>query len=129
LVFLVYFFRFAKKKDLAQFFVKKWYDEINNYDFKNSGHLIRGKESISHFVTMIWASSLRLGCGISQAANNSIYAVCYYNPRGNVFTMGQVTNIYKNNVLPLKEIVPIVKSSYKKWQKKKRCKSESKIIT
>lgn len=53
-----------------------WYDEINDpgYDFSNPGF----SSGIGHFTQMVWASTTKLGCGVSGE-----YLTCRYSPQGN----------------------------------------------
>ncbi|RNA17770.1 cysteine-rich secretory -2 [Brachionus plicatilis] len=63
---------------LGSNFVKKWYDEIKDYDFSNPGF----SSGTGHFTQVVWKGSKSFGCGLA-IANNQAYGVCNYYPPGN----------------------------------------------
>jgi len=65
--------------------VQFWMDEASDYD--------PGNPQFSHFTQVVWKGSTQLGCAIAACAPGTIfasnfgtsyYAVCEYNPAGNV---------------------------------------------
>jgi len=58
---------------------KKWYDEINKYNF-NSKKFISGT---GHFTQIVWKNSKEVGFGIAQSKDGSYFCVANYYPCGN----------------------------------------------
>ncbi len=73
---------------------KRWYDEIEDYDF-NKNDAKDGKRfgDIGHFTQLTWKSSKRLGIGFAKAGDR-LYVVAIYRPPGNY------TGEYGENVFP-----------------------------
>ncbi|CEF66096.1 CAP domain-containing protein [Strongyloides ratti] len=71
----------------ASSLANRWYDERKNYNFK-TGQTRFGSQL---FAQLVWKSTTEMGIGVSEA-NDMIYVVVYFYPRGN--TMGY----YKENV-------------------------------
>ena len=69
---------------------QSWYDEINNYSFKNATF----KSGTGHFTQLIWKNSTDVGFGYCKNDKGIYYGVANYFPAGNY--MGQ----FKENVLP-----------------------------
>ncbi len=69
---------------------QSWYDEINNYSFKNATF----KSGTGHFTQLIWKNSTDVGFGYCKNNKGIYYGVANYFPAGNY--MGQ----FKENVLP-----------------------------
>jgi hypothetical protein len=71
--------------------VKSWVDEKQNYDYA-SNSCAAGKVC-GHYTQVVWAKSLRLGCGKTACTQNSpfgsfnggkwTFVVCNYDPAGN----------------------------------------------
>ena len=86
---------------LATNAVNSWWSEKANYDYSNPG-VQKNKDLVfGHFTQVAWVSTTRLGCGyatgpatIDGMSYNAFYAVCRYDPPGNV--SGQ----YGDNVQP-----------------------------
>lgn len=67
---------------------KKWYDEINDYNFTMES---RTKElKAGHFTQMIWKESNEFGIAMVKGKNGKTYVVANYNPKGNF--IGQFIN-------------------------------------
>jgi len=74
--------------------VNGWYNEVENYDWKNPGQSKKGG-MVGHFTQMVWKTHTHVGYGLSQCVNDSrIILVARYSPWGNI--IGQ----YGANVLP-----------------------------
>ena len=69
---------------------QSWYDEINNYNFKNATF----KSGTGHFTQLIWKNSTDVGFGYCKNDKGIYIGVANYFPAGNY--MGQ----FKENVLP-----------------------------
>uniref|UniRef100_A0A0K0FX99 CAP domain-containing protein (inferred by orthology to a human protein) n=1 Tax=Strongyloides venezuelensis TaxID=75913 RepID=A0A0K0FX99_STRVS len=76
---------------IAHIGVKKWYDEIEYYNFNKQGFL----KATAHFTQLIWKGSSKIGCGIGVGSTR-VYTVCKYSPAGNL------DNEYEKNVSPKK---------------------------
>lgn len=59
---------------------KKWYDEIENYNFTAE---TRGPIKSGHFTQMVWKESKEMGIGMAKGKNGKTYVVANYNPKGN----------------------------------------------
>jgi hypothetical protein len=62
--------------------VKKWYDEIELYDFSNPGFSF----PTGHFTQLIWRDTTNVGCAVTDPDINEkekSYACCQYTPPGN----------------------------------------------
>ena len=55
-----------------------WYNEIDKYNFTNPGFSME----TGHFTQVVWKSSQRIGCGISNNGSE-FYGVAQYDPPGN----------------------------------------------
>ena len=76
--------------------VQGWYDEIQDYNYANSGFSM----ATGHFTQVVWKKSVKLGCAISDKMDNGmsvVWVCCNYSPPGNY--MGE----FEDNVLPLQE--------------------------
>merc|ERR1719215_1848801 len=63
---------------------KKWYDEITRTP-NGAGLIAEYTRSCGYYSTVVWKSSVRLGCGRgTRNDEGGDYTVCYYCPRGNV---------------------------------------------
>ena len=69
---------------------QSWYDEINDYSFKNATF----KSGTGHFTQLIWKNSTDVGFGYCKNDKGIYIGVANYFPAGNY--MGQ----FKENVLP-----------------------------
>ena len=67
----------------------QWYNEVTDpgYNFESPG--LASNPGTGHFTQVVWASSSRMGCGVSGS-----FVVCQYEPAGNV--LGN----FAGNVLP-----------------------------
>ena len=63
----------------GKFMTDMWYNEINDYDFKNPGFT----GGTGHFTQVVWKGSKELGVGVAQAKDGTYYAVANYYPAGN----------------------------------------------
>lgn len=73
---------------------KRWYDEIQDYDFeKQKAKPGKKFKDIGHFTQLVWKDSKRLGMGFAKI-DKGIYVVALYDPPGNYVGM------HKENVLP-----------------------------
>jgi hypothetical protein len=82
-------------EDIAKDCAKGWYDEIEDYDFKQ-GKSSNGKV-VGHFTQLVWNSSNIVGYGLSTNENSGwykVYCVANYHPDGNF------RNQYTENVFP-----------------------------
>ena len=71
--------------------VKKWYSEIEKYDFPSSS----GTSAITgHFTQLIWKKSTKLGVGMATSKSGNVYVVAHYIPVGNI------VGHFETNVLP-----------------------------
>jgi len=70
--------------------VKEWYEENNNYNYKEEYQTGKG-----HFSQMIWKDSKEVGFGFAIAEDGSYFGVANYFPAGNI--MGR----FVKNVLPV----------------------------
>ena len=62
----------------AQNIVDRWASELANYDYDtNTCTGVCG-----HYTQIVWATSLRLGCGSANCSNNYV-VYCNYGPPGN----------------------------------------------
>ncbi|XP_070547526.1 uncharacterized protein [Ptychodera flava] len=68
---------------------KLWYDEIELYDFNRP----RFTYKTGHVTQLLWADTIRVGCGV-EYNHGAIFVACEYSPPGNVY--GQ----YERNVYP-----------------------------
>lgn len=68
--------------------VKYWWDELQYYDM--DGHSCEKHEVCGHYITMVWAKSEKLGCGVARChrledmsyiERESYYFVCSYSGR------------------------------------------------
>uniref|UniRef100_A0AAF5D732 SCP domain-containing protein n=2 Tax=Strongyloides stercoralis TaxID=6248 RepID=A0AAF5D732_STRER len=73
---------------VAHFGVRRWYNEIKNYNFDNPKY----KKGIGHFTQLIWKKTLKVGFGVIER-NGNIFVVCKYSPPGNYI------GDFKENVL------------------------------
>ena len=97
--------------------VQSWYDEIKLYKYGNPGFSVEA----GHFTQVVWSSSVRLGCAISDKSEGgklTVWICCNYSPPGNY--LGQ----FQSNVLPLKEEDDKTKEEAEKKKEKKRCQKE-----
>jgi uncharacterized protein YkwD len=67
--------------------VKAWVDEAQFYDYDTGAC---SSPPCGHYTQVVWADSLRLGCGVAQCDTNSpfgsgawVHWVCEYDPPGN----------------------------------------------
>lgn len=59
---------------------KKWYDEINDYNFTLESRTLKA----GHFTQMIWKESTNMGIAIAKGKHSGkTYVVANYNPKGN----------------------------------------------
>jgi len=62
--------------------VKRWYDEIKDYDFNYPGF----DGATGHFTQVVWKGSTEIGCGMAtspQGSFTSFWVVCNYKQPGN----------------------------------------------
>ncbi|KPU80125.1 uncharacterized protein Dana_GF28048, isoform B [Drosophila ananassae] len=59
--------------------VKKWYDEIEYYNFHQPGY----SEDTCHFTALVWKSSEMFGYGQADDSEGKTYLVARYVPAGN----------------------------------------------
>jgi pathogenesis-related protein 1 len=66
--------------------VSSWASEVSDYDYASNSC----KDVCGHYTQVVWANSLRLGCGMAQCTKNSPFGsgdwemwVCNYDPPGN----------------------------------------------
>uniref|UniRef100_A0A0K0F593 CAP domain-containing protein (inferred by orthology to a human protein) n=1 Tax=Strongyloides venezuelensis TaxID=75913 RepID=A0A0K0F593_STRVS len=79
---------YVPKNDIYKM-VDKWYSQHYKYNYNDPE-----KNDVSQtgdFSQMVWSSSQRIGCGVSNNGT-SYYGVCIYEPAGNK------PNMYKHNV-------------------------------
>ncbi len=70
--------------------VRKFYEEINDYNWSNPSSV---KVAVGHFKQLVWKGTKRIGCGVAEK-NNQYYVVVNYYPAGNVYGEDM------NNVFP-----------------------------
>ena len=67
-----------------------WASEVVNYNF--AANTCASGQVCGHYTQIVWANTLRIGCGITQCAtvtglpptfNNGQFVTCNYNPAGN----------------------------------------------
>ncbi|XP_014208149.1 venom allergen 3-like [Copidosoma floridanum] len=73
--------------------VKKWYDEVVNFDGRTS-KFVSGKQNgktVGHYTQIVWAETTRIGCGAvkyktvyKNMGMNNLLLVCNYAPGGNI---------------------------------------------
>jgi hypothetical protein len=56
--------------------IKGFVDEVKLYDFKEG----KFSPEVGHFTQLVWASTTKLGFGMSQAADGSWYVCINYTP-------------------------------------------------
>ncbi|XP_053384407.1 cysteine-rich venom protein-like [Mercenaria mercenaria] len=61
--------------------VKDWASEKQFYDYDSNSS--PSGEPVGHFTQMVWATSVRVGCGFALCGKKRIY-VCNYGPAGNM---------------------------------------------
>lgn len=66
--------------------VNNWGSEVENYDF--AANSCAAGKTCGHFTQLVWARTLRVGCG-KATGNGNDYYVCNYDPPGNF--VGQTT--------------------------------------
>uniref|UniRef100_A0A0K0FXA8 CAP domain-containing protein (inferred by orthology to a human protein) n=1 Tax=Strongyloides venezuelensis TaxID=75913 RepID=A0A0K0FXA8_STRVS len=77
--------------------VKKWYDEIELYDFNRPGF----SSATGHFTQLVWKDSRKAGFGVAVSSDGKgVYVVCKYTPPGNY------NNKYSENVKRLSATKP-----------------------
>ncbi|XP_077985635.1 Golgi-associated plant pathogenesis-related protein 1-like isoform X2 [Glandiceps talaboti] len=62
--------------------VKRWYDEIKDYNFNYGGF----SGATGHFTQVVWKGSTKIGCGMAtspQGSFTSYWVVCNYKEPGN----------------------------------------------
>ena len=90
--------------------VQKWYDEINNYDFKTGTHKVgKEKEEIYHFTLLVWKGAKRLGFGYKVFYNAEGGGKQHYGKRKHTYIVlvghydtGNIENQFVANVQELK---------------------------
>ncbi|RWS29653.1 hypothetical protein B4U80_05541, partial [Leptotrombidium deliense] len=87
--------------------VNLWYNEINNYDWKER---INHNGTYAHFSQIIWNATEKLGCAqvLSKGIKGGTYTVCGYEPLGNMPSV----DAHKNNVFDVVEKYDNVSSSH-----------------
>uniref|UniRef100_A0A1I8ASF5 SCP domain-containing protein n=1 Tax=Steinernema glaseri TaxID=37863 RepID=A0A1I8ASF5_9BILA len=112
---LMFYWNYAQvtEKDLAEFTVKEFYDEIKFYNFNRPGFIVPA----AHFTQMIWKGVSEIGVGLferkftknsfgdchigTQVPAYAYFIVIHHNPEGNRFEKDQ----FLNNVLSPKRRV------------------------
>jgi hypothetical protein len=75
--------------------VKRWYNEIKDYDFANPSRT--SNRPTGHFTQVVWRETLKLGCAQHYSEKSDrVYTVCNYYPPGNYLSS------MRENVLPFK---------------------------
>ena len=72
----------SDKIDAGEGAVTGWYNEISEYEFNSPGFSF----ATGHFTQVVWKTSTRLGCAVSQKKESSYtksYVCCNYSPPGN----------------------------------------------
>lgn len=89
--------------------VKLWYDEIEDYNFKNPELSLSSGKKVGHFTQLVWKETTKVGCGAAKtnmkmkdSEDNDVeaigvFVVCHYSPQGNI------RSEIKENVLPLQK--------------------------
>ncbi|XP_051163694.1 venom allergen 5-like [Leptopilina boulardi] len=63
-----------------------WYNEVTLFDSRQVER-VTNFDRVGHYTQMLWATSVRLGCGFinhKQGENNTAILVCNYGPAGNI---------------------------------------------
>ncbi|XP_051163695.1 venom allergen 3-like [Leptopilina boulardi] len=66
--------------------VTAWYDEVAAFDSRQVEHVTKF-DFVGHYTQMLWATSVRLGCGYvayRDRNQNAVLLVCNYGPGGNI---------------------------------------------
>jgi hypothetical protein len=71
--------------------VAGWVSEVADYDYATNSCDPNSKFGCGHYTQVVWADSLRLGCGVASCTTNSPFGssetwqnwVCNYDPPGN----------------------------------------------
>ncbi|XP_064626188.1 cysteine-rich venom protein Mr30-like [Lineus longissimus] len=64
--------------------LRDWYIEVDNFVYGMGAKDV--KEDIGHYTAMVWATTLKIGCGYAKCdykGNDLGYYVCNYGPAGN----------------------------------------------
>ena len=66
--------------------IKKWYDEILEYDFQGGAESDYNKgKAIGHATQMLWKDTKELRCGRAAGeGKDGVFIVCQYWPKGNI---------------------------------------------
>ncbi|XP_074288289.1 pathogenesis-related protein PRB1-2-like [Silene latifolia] len=63
--------------------IQMWVNEQAYYTY--STNTCAAGKVCGHYTQVVWANSVRLGCGRVQCTNNAgVFIICSYDPRGNV---------------------------------------------
>ncbi|XP_047945063.1 pathogenesis-related protein 1B-like [Salvia hispanica] len=68
--------------DSAENAVGTWVREKPFYDYE-SNSCMEG-QVCWHYTQVVWRESTELGCALQQCDNGLVFAICCYNPRGNI---------------------------------------------
>lgn len=71
---------------------KRWYDEIEYWDWQKSEG--NGRGETGHFTAVVWKKTKEMGVASAYSKDGHLYVVAEYNPPGNF------KNHYVENVLP-----------------------------
>uniref|UniRef100_A0A0K0FCA4 CAP domain-containing protein (inferred by orthology to a human protein) n=1 Tax=Strongyloides venezuelensis TaxID=75913 RepID=A0A0K0FCA4_STRVS len=77
-------------KSQISIMTRSWYEEIQKYNFQKCD----AQSGCGHFTQMIWKSTTKVGCGVSESRSGIVYMVCKYSPAGNVI------GLFAKNVNP-----------------------------
>lgn len=71
--------------------VKRWYDEINLYDWSNpqrANNDMAYYQKVGHFMNVVWKGTTQIGCALALCPGRSQWGVlvCQYNRTGQDFT-------------------------------------------